>query len=204
MNTVEFRTATARVRAVLRSIAREWATLGLIASLVVASRDAAAAISIDRWTVDGGGAGFAQVGSLIYGSTLGQPDAGRIESAPYWISGGFWIPGSPIPLDADPSPTVPDVEPPSVSWIRDASPNPMLSRTRFEFALAEPGRVSVQVFDVTGALLSTIANEWLPAGLHAREWNGADASGRRLSPGVYLVMIRMPGLERSQKLVMLR
>src|SRR5437867_5929101 len=45
------------------------------AVLCLPGAGAADVLSITRWTVDGGGSGFVDVGALVLGGTIGQPDA---------------------------------------------------------------------------------------------------------------------------------
>ena len=52
-------------------------------------------------TIDGGGATGSFGGAYKLGGTIGQPDAGRLTSAAYSLSGGFWAgsqPSTPTPI----------------------------------------------------------------------------------------------------------
>jgi flagellar hook assembly protein FlgD len=57
------------------------------------------------------------------------------------------------------------------------------------FSLTAPGRASLQVYDVTGRLVRTVADENLPAGTHVRAWDGRDETGRDAGAGIYLVKL---------------
>jgi uncharacterized membrane protein (Fun14 family) len=61
-----------------------------IAMLGVLSASAMGVISLDWWTVNGGGTSSSSGGSYNLGSTIGQPDAGTASGGTYTLGGGFW------------------------------------------------------------------------------------------------------------------
>jgi len=65
-------------------------------------------------------------------------------------------------------------------------PNPVRRSTAIRFALSERREVRLEVFDVGGRLVRTLANGVMPAGAHTRSWNGTNERGRRVASGVYL------------------
>jgi hypothetical protein len=66
-----------------------------------------------------------------------------------------------------------------------AMPNPFGRSTTFAFSLAKAGRADLEVFSVDGRRVRTITSGVREAGEYRLEWNGADDSGRPISPGVY-------------------
>lgn len=71
--------------------------LALIAGIQIQSRagvayaqSTLAAYAIDWFTIDGGGAIGSSSGEYALSGTIGQPDAGTLESGAYRIDGGFW------------------------------------------------------------------------------------------------------------------
>jgi len=68
-----------------------------------------------------------------------------------------------------------------------ASPNPFRQATRVSCQVSEAGRVQVSVFDRSGRTVRTLADARFEPGTHRFSWNGRDASGDRVSPGVYLL-----------------
>jgi hypothetical protein len=179
--------------------------LFLIAAALGIPGPAFAALTITRWSVDGGGSGLAQTGSFLFGGTSGQPDAGLLVGTGFTLQGGFWAPGgaSLVGVGDDQTPG-PDASLPREVRVLAAAPNPLLHRTVLAFELPEARPVEVRIFDVTGALVRTLANGTLPAGRHVLEWNVADAQGQRVAAGLYLVRFKLGPLQRSQKLVVLR
>ena len=165
---------------------------------------AAGTLAITRWTVDGGGSGFGQVGTFILGGTAGQPDAGLLARLGYSLTGGFWVPGAPMPTGVGDGPLPGAGAPPLEARIHRVAPNPITSGTRIAFDLPDEREVEAEVFDVRGALVRTVSRGRLPAGRYALDWDVADADGRRLGPGLYLLRVRLGTLEHSQKLIVLR
>jgi len=58
------------------------------------------------------------------------------------------------------------------------------------FDLPEEGPVSLRVYDVTGALVTTLVEGTLAAGPHQATWNGRDDEGRTVPAGLYLASVR--------------
>jgi hypothetical protein len=85
------------------------------------------------------------------------------------------------------------------------SPNPFRPRTTIRFDLAGPASqpVRVDVFDVTGRKVATLANEPLPPGSYELEWNGRADSGGTVAAGVYFVRLTTPAANLSRKIVKL-
>ena len=84
------------------------------------------------------------------------------------------------------------------------SPNPFNPQTVLKFSLVRAGNVAMDVFDVRGRRLATLADGEYAAGHHVVEWDGRDGQGRSLSSGVYLIRLAVPGFERTHRVVMVR
>ncbi len=87
------------------------------------------------------------------------------------------------------------------------SPNPILigagSPAAIEFAVPEAGPVVLRLYDVRGALASTLAETALPAGVHRLAWEGRDSAGRPIPAGIYFVRLQACGRSEVRKLVLL-
>ncbi len=84
------------------------------------------------------------------------------------------------------------------------TPNPFASSTSIRFSLPARSGVRIDVFDVLGRRVRTLANEPLDAGVHLRHWDGREESGARATNGVYFVRMTAGNFEATQKLVMLK
>ncbi len=70
--------------------------------------------------------------------------------------------------------------------------------------LDRPGPARVDVFDLQGRRLRTLVDRELPAGATVVAWDGRDAGGAALAPGIYLARLATPQARRAVRLVVLR
>jgi len=99
--------------------------------------------------------------------------------------------GNDLPVDVQPA----GWNPPMVS------PNPFLTTTQFRFAQQAAGDARLELFDVRGRRIRTVYAPQLGAGPNIIEWDGRDAAGRGVNPGVYFYRLVIPEQERRGKLV---
>jgi len=81
-------------------------------------------------------------------------------------------------------------------------PNPSADRVGLAFALPVRARVSIQLYDIAGALVRTLATSEFPAGYHLVTWNGTDERGMRVNRGTYFCRLQAPGFSRIVKLIL--
>jgi hypothetical protein len=93
-----------------------------------------------------------------------------------------------------------------VNFMNLRSPNPMKSGTAvIEFGLAKNEKVQVNVYDVTGRLVKTLADREFKAGdIHRLTWNGTNEGGQSVARGVYFYQLRSPSFTSQKKLTVLR
>ncbi len=84
------------------------------------------------------------------------------------------------------------------------APNPFNPRTTVTFALDAPGPARVDVHDLAGRRVATLADRAFAAGTHVLTWDGADDDGRALPSGVYVARLRTAVGERSRKMTLVR
>ncbi|MBM4116478.1 T9SS type A sorting domain-containing protein [bacterium] len=93
---------------------------------------------------------------------------------------------------------------PARTALAGAYPNPFNPSTAIRFALAQPERVHLEVFDLGGRRVRTLVDGPLPAAQHEAIWDGADAVGHRLPSGVYFARLVAGDYRASAKLVLLK
>ncbi len=81
------------------------------------------------------------------------------------------------------------------------TPNPFFATTTVRFSLAAPGLAEVDVHDLNGRLVKRLMRGWQPGGERAVTWDGTDANGRRVAPGVYLARVRSGETRENQRIV---
>ena len=84
------------------------------------------------------------------------------------------------------------------------APNPFRLDTRLRFALAEPGRVEIRLFDAGGRAVRTLAAGTWEAGEHSVVWDGRDESGRAVSSGTYFARLSAGGRTTERRVVRIR
>jgi beta-lactamase superfamily II metal-dependent hydrolase len=83
-------------------------------------------------------------------------------------------------------------------------PNPFNPVTNIEFSLAQPGRVLLRIYSVTGGLVKTLVDDTEIAGKHSAVWTGEDEHGTPVASGVYTYVLETSGQQLMRKLVVLR
>lgn len=81
--------------------------------------------------------------------------------------------------------------------IANSAPNPFRNNVRFDFALPQAGKVTVEVYSASGRLVETLANGELAAGQHSITW---DATGK-VPSGVYFYKVFSNGRQGTGKIV---
>ena len=86
-----------------------------------------------------------------------------------------------------------------------AAPNPFDGSTEIRFALAQPGDVSLGVFDLTGRRVrSLIAKQWVASEPQAQTWDGRLDGGVQAPAGLYFVRLEIPSGAITRTIVKLR
>ncbi len=70
-------------------------------------------------------------------------------------------------------------------------PNPFNPSTTIRFAVKEPMQVKLQIFNLRGELVRTLANGEHKRGLHEKHWNGHDHTGNLVASGVYFFRLQI-------------
>ena len=91
---------------------------------------------------------------------------------------------------------------PAALRIHPSAPNPFSASTTVALDLPAGLPVEVRVYNLAGQLGRSLTEGFRPAGSHQITWDGADAGGRRLARGVYLLRTKVGVSSRTQKLVL--
>jgi hypothetical protein len=77
----------------------------------------------------------------------------------------------------------------ATAWVSPAAPNPTRGPTWLRLELPNRAWVRAGVYDLMGRQVSRIVDGPLEAGGHSLTWNGADTTGGRAAPGVYVCRV---------------
>ncbi len=93
---------------------------------------------------------------------------------------------------------------PSELALHGVHPNPFSDEVTVKLDLSANGHVRLNVYNLAGKLVRTLADDEMETGLHEIRWDGHDEAGGIVPPGVYTYRVESRGIERSGKLILIR
>lgn len=93
---------------------------------------------------------------------------------------------------------------PAQTRLEDAIPNPFNPSTTIAWTLPKTARAQLEIFDAMGRLVTTLFDEEQPAGPGSIVWNGSDATGGRVSSGVYFYRLTAGDFEDTKRMVLIK
>ncbi len=93
---------------------------------------------------------------------------------------------------------------PNTFTVIPAYPNPFNPSTTITFGLDKDSHVVIDIYDITGNLISTLQNECQTQGWHSVIWNGTNQQGNKVSAGIYLSRIIVGNNVKTFKLMFLK
>jgi len=88
--------------------------------------------------------------------------------------------------------------------LAEAFPNPFEGQTSIPYILPAGGHVRVGVYDVRGRRVVTLRDGFKSRGEHRAIWDGRDARGQRVAPGMYFTTLDWGGRRVTGKIVLMR
>ena len=157
---------------------------------------------------------FQSKGDAVSGGLawLGGPGASEFATCQIPVSGWYciavWKSGSDdlgwngsYTLQVRPLTTDTPADTPARTALSAVYPNPLQSATKIDFALAKPGVVQLDLFDLHGARVRSLTNQHYEAGRFQLPWSGVDDRGRSVAPGVYFVRFVANGTSTMRRIV---
>jgi predicted CXXCH cytochrome family protein len=83
-------------------------------------------------------------------------------------------------------------------------PNPFNPTTTIKYTIPKEGNVKIQIFDITGRLVTTLVNANEATGTYSVTWNGRNSGGEAVSSGIYLYRLQANDFVSVKKMVMLK
>ncbi|MCK4576704.1 T9SS type A sorting domain-containing protein, partial [candidate division WOR-3 bacterium] len=98
------------------------------------------------------------------------------------------------------------IKDPSAFSISKIYPQPFSSMVTIEYTVPRKCWVSLNVYDVMGRLVRTVANLEQSVGMHSVQWNGKMNDGRAATSGVYFCRLTIEGneIKKTKKLLIVR
>lgn len=84
------------------------------------------------------------------------------------------------------------------------APTPFSDQVSLALTLAAPLAVRVEIVDVSGRRIVSLADGTLPAGTTALSWDGRTAEGAPAGSGLYFIRALGPGIERTARVLLVR
>jgi hypothetical protein len=94
--------------------------------------------------------------------------------------------------------------PPNATALKGNYPNPFNPSTTVAFDLAEPSIVSIDIFNLKGQKVKTLANKHFSAGTHTLVWNGADNEGVPVGSGIYFYRMTTENYSSIKRMMLLK
>jgi hypothetical protein len=84
-------------------------------------------------------------------------------------------------------------------------PNPVINGlARISFSLAEPTKVSLQIYDASGRIVKTLVNSQLTRGIYNLTWDGKDKTGNNVAQGIYFCQLKADNTAIVRKLAIIK
>jgi len=86
----------------------------------------------------------------------------------------------------------------------DNFPNPFNPSTTFKFALPQGTEVKLEIYNILGRRVRTVADGYYETGTHRVVWDGKNESGREVASGIYFARFKTADFETSKKMVVVK
>ncbi|MBL0061895.1 MAG: T9SS type A sorting domain-containing protein [bacterium] len=136
----------------------------------------------------------------LYGATYYHNNVEPPTSAP--LENGRAIRLTTAPPTITDSPEVAEI--PKTFVLFQNYPNPFNPETTIEYALAARTNVKLEVFDVLGRNVVTLAEGARDAGIHRLQWNGKSNSGISVPSGIYFYRLVTPDIVQTRRMLLMR
>jgi hypothetical protein len=153
--------------------------------------------TMSRYLVTSGGTTPGGGGYALRGG-VGQPLIAPSTGGGHQLQSGFFaLPGA-LSTGVDEHPAAP-----AATRLLHSAPNPFQSRTEIAFELAAAQPATLEIFDVTGARVRTLASGRFEAGRHQVAWDGRRDGGGLAPAGVYWLRFESGTQQAQRRLVRL-
>ena len=93
---------------------------------------------------------------------------------------------------------------PKKTFLSENYPNPFNPSTTIKYELSKAGMVSVIIYDLKGAEVTTLVNKHQEADYYNILWNGLNSNGQAVASGRYIVKMAAPGFSETITMTLLK
>jgi hypothetical protein len=93
---------------------------------------------------------------------------------------------------------------PAATQLAQNYPNPFNPSTDIAFTLAETGQISLEIYNIKGQKVNTLAQGNYKKGEHLVSWNGTDDSGKPVSSGIYFYKLKDGRYTSTKKMILMK
>lgn len=97
-----------------------------------------------------------------------------------------------------------DAQLPQSYYLYQNYPNPFNPQTNIEFIIGEPIEVKLDIYNLLGQQVKTLAQGYYPAGRHKIAWNGKNDYDQRVASGIYFYRFKSDKYVKTRKCILLR
>ncbi|MBU0707197.1 peptidoglycan DD-metalloendopeptidase family protein [Patescibacteria group bacterium] len=133
--------------------------------------------------------------TLPFRSNVTDPN-GKLTFYLGWVDQSVWLKDVVVRFAEAPGAV-------TVGALLTVSPNPASKDAAVSvlFNLAKESPVAVEIFDVTGRMISGLINETMAKGQHVVTWDGRSETGSSVTSGIYFVKIEGDNVRNLQRLI---
>ncbi len=113
-------------------------------------------------------------------------------------------PCDPVFATVDVTANPPDAIPVTVTALLGNYPNPFRQRTKITYHVKDEAPLLLEIYDLKGRKVRTLAEGRAKAGSHTLDWNGTDQAGKAVAGGVYFLRMTCGSYASTRKLMLLR
>lgn len=137
------------------------------------------------------------------GETSGSVQFSFVFGSDAYVGGEGWYIDDII-VETEPVANSDLVNAPNTPILRQNYPNPFNPTTSISFQLPGTQRAILEVFNIKGQKIKTLADQKFAAGSHTIVWNGLDDRGIALCSGMYFYRLTTPSGNQTRKMVLMK
>ena len=154
------------------------------------------------------------VSDAALGATIGYESPDETEGATYYYDQNFPVTSAPLEAGlairlTTSSPTISDVpdvpvQLPSEYALYQNYPNPFNPETTIGFSLPSRTNVKLEIFDVLGRKVATLADNVRDAGRYSIHWDGKSSAGVSIPSGIYFYRLVTREFVQTKRMLLMR